>query len=155
MCFVLLKVLVAHFSPNDDVHVSKVTNSIQVPNMLSLLNDTHRLCDNFCQHLRQQRAELPGREQAELRAKKIIDWTPVARIKLKQSECASWPLQDNFGGMRVPGAFGSEAKMPIFQYWEVWSKMLFIRDRLVALFPETCGELEDCLRRLWKARGAF
>ncbi len=147
------------------MHVSKVTNSIQAPNVLSLLKDTDRLCKNFC-HFKLKRAELPDREQAELHAKKIMSWTPVAKkkmkpseasvakIKMKPSECASWPLQansaswplqDNFGGIRVAGT------LPPFKYWDGWSKMLFIKDRLVALFPETSDELERCLLRLWKA----
>ncbi len=131
--------------------------------MRSLLKDTDRLCKNLYHHWKLKRAELPDREKAK-RAKQIISWTPVAKtkmkpsdtsvakIKMKQSECAAWPLQansaswplhDSLGGIRVAGTMP-----PIFKYWDGWSKMLFIKDRLVALIPETSDELEQCLHRL-------
>jgi hypothetical protein len=64
-----------------------------------------------------------------------------------------WPLQDSFGGIVIPERRDSEGNpVPfprVLEYWSSWSKMLFIKDRLVAMFADEGPEVLEALMSLW------
>jgi hypothetical protein len=93
---------------------------MQVPTVTVISQAVKRLCDNII-----KLAKLPDSKQR-------VNWTPVGE---------PWPLQDSFGGIDIMvrrDDAGNILPMPsILECWDNWSKMLFIKDRLVALFADT------------------
>ena len=66
-----------------------------------------------------------------------------------------WPLQDSFGGIVFPDRRDSEGKpVPLprsLEYWDSWSKTMFIKDRLMAMFGDVAELGGECgmLEALW------
>ena len=107
---------------------------MQVPTVTTLSQAAKRLCDNYIKIARQ-----PDSKQR-------AHWTHVEE---------PWPLQDSFGGIVFPDRRDSEGKpVPLprsLEYWDSWSKTLFIKDRLMAMFGDVAELGGECgmLEALW------
>ncbi len=124
---------------------------LQVPSIHDILRDAGLLLRDYLKHA-------GAHELSD--AHRLAQWSLM---------CGPWPLRDNFGGVDVPARLdgdGNPVPFPtvvrywardnafplpiVMKYWDSWSKMLFIKDGLMALFGGAMDHpVQQQLCELW------